>query len=86
MAGSGPLMTYKEYEKVIEQPKGITDVLHYWLLNPLSISAAKEEHHLSLVQNSKARRGSFTSHAFPELHHKKVKGDLIIYIAHHHHV
>ena len=23
MAGTGPLMTYKEYEKVIEQPKGI---------------------------------------------------------------
>ena len=24
MAGSGPMMTYKDYEKVIEQPKGIT--------------------------------------------------------------
>ena len=39
----------------------------------VSLSAAKEEHHLSLVLNSKARRGSFTSHAFPELHHKKVR-------------
>lgn len=24
MAGNGPMMTYKDYEKVIEQPKGIT--------------------------------------------------------------
>ena len=29
----------------------------------------KVEQHLSLVHN-KVRRGSFTSHAFPELHHK----------------
>ena len=24
MAGNGPMMTYKDYEKVIEQPKGMT--------------------------------------------------------------
>ena len=26
MAGSGPMMTYKDYEKVIEQPKGISGI------------------------------------------------------------
>ena len=76
MAGSGPMMTYKDYEKVIEQPKGITSIQQLPHSQLVSLSAAKEEHHLSLVLNSKARRGSFTSHAFPELHHKKVRGNV----------
>ena len=70
-------MTYKDYEKVIEQPKGITGIVTLLQSKLFSLSAAKEEHHLSLVQNSKARRGSFTSHAFPELHHKKVRGNVV---------
>ena len=47
------MMTYKDYEKVIEQPKGITGIATLLQSKLLSLSAAKEEHHLSLVQNSK---------------------------------
>ena len=37
----------------------------------VSVAGGQEsvEQHLTLVHN-KSRRGSFTSHAFPELHHK----------------
>jgi len=55
-------MTYSEYEKGIDSKE----------------DKEKVEQHLTLVQNSKARRGSFTSHAFPELHHKKVEPDTLL--------
>merc|ERR1719400_1943310 len=58
MTGNGPLMTFTEFEKT-QETKGRPD--------------EKVEQHLSLVHN-KVRRGSFTSHAFPELHHKS-KGE-----------
>ena len=33
MAGNGPLMTYKDYEKVIEQPKGKNSICNYCRVN-----------------------------------------------------
>ena len=54
MTGTGPLMTFTEFEKSIERGGNKEE---------------KVEQHLTLVHN-KSRRGSFTSHAFPELHHK----------------
>jgi len=60
---NNPLMTFTEYEKASD-PKGAKE--------------EKVEQHITLVQNSKARRGSFTHHAFPELHSKKAEPDTLL--------
>ena len=68
MAANNSLMTYTEYEKVLD-PKG-KQVMKKKIKQIMILEKEKVEQHLTLVQNSKARRGSFTSHAFPELHNK----------------
>ena len=80
MAGSGPLLTYTEFEQGLDgsgistNNKQFTRTLEKMrIVTAIQcniIAEGKVEQHLTLVQNSKARRGSFTSHAFPELHHK----------------
>ena len=70
MTGNGPLMTFTEFEKTIES-KGEQRDTGDRREGDVSVAGGQEsvEQHLTLVHN-KSRRGSFTSHAFPELHHK----------------